>query len=665
MLLNGGADVPLAGEHPIPLVNSQPAEFKPSSQNPALEQTYEWTDFSLGMGLTIQNGDNDRRYRFARRADCSIQRQVIFGPKINTVTPSAVDSTNGISGFFEIGGALYAVNGRYVHKRTSDADWNTSRKDFGAGEAALDHVHFFTNVSGGADYIYLAMGNDANEFMQRFDGTTYTEHASLYAQAFCMQGRDLWRAHSTNTLAKVDVDSDPWTAGNWSAVNSYTVGEKGSTINRLVLNSAGVMLILKTDGIYTLDEQGEDHQLFPGMRFKIDSENGKYPYLAENWVYATYGGTHGRIDPNMEWSPIGPEQNAENNTPIAGYITAGIETQFANYAGIYNPDTGHAHLLKFGAWVFDGRESTRIDAWHGSLSDVSLVTPAGATNDGISATTATFASDKITAMHRSTIGAPSGHERLYIGTLSGKIYWLILSCRPNPKHCSSYEYYDSSDSVFTGADNATCQVYLPYAHLGFPNEEKQVRAATGTGLGLSANLSIGAYHLRTAGAAGGWTGYQGGVTTGKWCTAVPGARAVVGAVSTLLDQVVSLRRDLTEADTTTPVLTGIGISYTTHPPILLRYKPFHVLAENGLRRNDGSFIRIGADRIRTVIKAACELTAGVTVITADETSQTLVLKDYKEELLWDKGAQQFRAVLSFTGIAQDILQGDTGLHAMA
>ena len=112
----------LKGGQPRVVSQVSPTSYKSSAQNPNVEVTYEYGDLSLGMGLAYQVGEHDRRYRYADAADCSIANQTILGPRISSITPSSVDSTNGVSGFFEIGGGLYAVNGRYVPKRTSDAD---------------------------------------------------------------------------------------------------------------------------------------------------------------------------------------------------------------------------------------------------------------------------------------------------------------------------------------------------------------------------------------------------------------------------------------------------------------------------------------------------------------------------------------------------------------
>ena len=112
MLLEGQPDSPgLIGASPPPLGQVTPLEFSPSAQNPAVEGAHEWRDLSGGFGLRMQQGAHDHQYRYARRANCSIKDQIIFGPKINTLTPG---TTAGITDFFEIDSSLYALAGRYV-----------------------------------------------------------------------------------------------------------------------------------------------------------------------------------------------------------------------------------------------------------------------------------------------------------------------------------------------------------------------------------------------------------------------------------------------------------------------------------------------------------------------------------------------------------------------
>lgn len=636
----------LEGVHPKTLRPPEGGPDRASAQSPDQESAHEWRDFSLGFGLKMQQGQNDRRYRFAQDADASIANQLIFGPKINALTPSVVDATNGYQGSFEIAGGLYAINGRYVQKRTSDADWNTGRKDFGAGNAALEAVVFWTNVAGGANYAYVAMG-DSN-FIWRFDGTTWTQSADLEALCFCSRGRDLFRALNTNEVSRVDTDANPWTAANWTADNTFTIGDKTSTIVRMMTNAAGQLVILKTDGVYVLDETGQDWCLY---KFPIDAENGRMPYFAENWIYATFGRSHYRFGPDMGREHIGPEKYADNDSVVRGYITAGVETDFANYCGVYNPDTGNSYLLKFGAWVPgpDGGSHERIDAWHGSLSNVNMGLTSGDAED--------FGTKKIHHMRKSAVGAPTAHSRCYIFTSDGLIHWFILPCVPNPAACTSYEY-----SIMTGgADDARGRVFVPYWHGGFPSDEKLILAAATVGTRFSSTARGGGLLFSKGGdTAYAYTQYP--VASADFSTAIPGNRyqisgqpgSTLGAgwasnpVATLLGVAIELQRLVASAATATPVQNSTSLLFAVHPPIAMTYQ-FHVVAEDGLVNREGRALRVGRKKIQELMKYACGLSAGVTVILPNEVTETMTLTGYTEGTLFEGPKRKPRQIVSFNG----------------
>ncbi|MDQ1307659.1 MAG: hypothetical protein QG671_3492, partial [Actinomycetota bacterium] len=144
------------------LDNVTPSDYSYSSESPTEGRIASWDSLILGYGLMRQETANDQRARHCINADTSAgvwQK----GPYIATYTPSTKDTTNGIANFFEIEvsnvATLFALNGRYCHMRTSDLDWDTSRKDFGASYAATDVEVFYSNVSGGVKYAYVAMGD--------------------------------------------------------------------------------------------------------------------------------------------------------------------------------------------------------------------------------------------------------------------------------------------------------------------------------------------------------------------------------------------------------------------------------------------------------------------------------------------------------------------------
>lgn len=312
---------PLVATRPATLDQVAPSSFEYGSQSPLAERIHIWDDLSLGYGLGIQEAFADHKVRYTICADTSIGGLIQKGPAIGELTPGTTDATNGVVKLFEIAGVVFSVNGQYVHRRASDVSW-TLEHDFTAGKAATDVVVFTTN-SGSTPYAYFAMGE--TEPIWRFDGTTWTQHASLVATHFALVARDLYRSLLTNQVSKVDSDADPWVAANWNNINSFRAGDKSSAITQLAVTSQSQLLIFKTDGIYTLDSDGEDNQLWPFMRFAPSSDNGRFGGQFLNDLYTTYGGVHYRlrqVDGIVELDQIGPERLVENNSPVKGPVTA-------------------------------------------------------------------------------------------------------------------------------------------------------------------------------------------------------------------------------------------------------------------------------------------------------------------------------------------------------
>jgi hypothetical protein len=633
MLFRSPRQAPLSAAQPDVTGAYGPPETGYSDENPIVGATQLYSDLSNGFGLRLQQTRADRRYRFADQADCSISGQMILGPLITSYTPTTVDSTNGISHFFEVGGSLYALDGRYALKFTG-GNWNTVSKDFGSGKAALDVVVFQTNAAGGTNLAYVAMG-DSN-FIYKFDGTTWTQHASLYALSFAVVGRELYRGSGTNLGAKVNTNADPWTAANWSATNSFRIGDAASAITRMTTTASGVLLIFKTDGVYVLDEDGQDTQLYPDLKLAPSSTNGKYFFKFENWVHVTLTGRHFRIGPDLSLQPIGPERFADNDAPCKGYITGGVGTPYAAYAGLYNPDSGHSYLMKFGAFqLTDPRnpEPERIDAWHGSLSGVSYA----------SAGTDTFSSRTIQAMYRTTTGAPASHELVWIGCSDGTIHSFILPCTPNPLGCSNYQYGASKSG----------RVFFPYWHGGFPTNEKVIRDVTAVGTGLATNSYADVLQVRTAGSSSAYTSYP---SSGNLADSTPGERVQVEVTKTFADVALKLTNGSGAAATATPVVNVLKTEYKVNVPDNVVYE-IPILCENGLMRRDGVAMKIGADQIRSIIKTALTTTAGVTIIFPDEQSLTCQLEGYSESMEFDEEKRQWRGVITVRAVESDTLAG--------
>ncbi len=563
------------------------------------EEAAVWNTFHKGYGVRIesQDGSDTGHYYYALGVDGSIEGQLIQGPLITTVTPTgSLDTTNGISHFFELAGVLYALNGRYVKERTADsaAGWGTTEKDFGVGKAATDVIVHKQN-GGSTLYAYVGMG--ASELYYRFDGTTWTQHATQFAQALVIVGREVYRAQSTNLVAKLSANADPWTAGNWTADAKFRVGEQNSAITRMAVTASGYLVIFKTDGVYVLDEEGGDTQLYSFLKGAPDSTNGYWNFQYENYLHITLSGRHSRIGPDLALEHIGPERLAQNDSAVKGYITAGVGTPFAAYAGLYNPDSGGSYLMKFGAWT-TGDQPERLDAWHGSISQA-------------------YASKKITAMTRSTIGADSGHERVYIGFSDGTIGWFQLPCVPNPYACSNYDYNAAASANY---------LFLPAWHAGELHLEKHLRvwAVNSQGLGTP-TIDVG-------------VGTIGGSFTEVAFSTSPGEREELATDTAYA--MADIRIELKGSGTFR--LLGLELAFARRAAPGLAFE-FAVLCEDGLVKRDGTRIFIGADQIRSLLRTAWLTEGSVTVVFPDESSQEVTITDYAEAQVWDGRSSRWRA----------------------
>ena len=104
-----------------------------------------------------------------------------------------------------------------------------------------------------------------------------------------------------------------------------------------------------------------------------------------------------------------------------------------------------------------------------------------------------------------------------------------------------------------------------------------------------------------------------------------------------------------DSATIPPVLQALAIQYAVRPKVVMIWE-YAVICENGLLKLDGTPMRIGAERIRTVVQAMADTIGSCTVVTPEETSAELSVVDYKEGYSWHDNSQQWVASLLVTAI---------------
>jgi hypothetical protein len=583
----------------------QPPDFSYASTSPLHDREEPYESLVFGLGQNIQEKWQDQRYLSARGVDLSVWPWC-KGPEVVQVTPGTRDATVGVTEFFELGTTLYCANGRYVLQKGVGTDVWTIAKDFGAGEAILD-VQVFTSNFDGVQHAFFALQNGVAQWTT--NGTVYTAMATFHARAFAVTGSEFWWADDVNQLRKCDTNADPTNEANYTNL-IFRVGDKSAFITALMITAGGVLVIAKTDGLYTLNAAGEDQELFPFLRYAELPSNGKAWGQFENNLFVSYGYSLGKLDPGLGWTPVGLDTLINNTSEVRGRVSAfaGVETQYA-WAGVLDPDTSTSFLCKFGAWASqDTPETTpsvHVDAWHGALAGP-------------------FVGKAIQALFVSGIDAPSAHSRTYIGFSDGSIGRLINSCTPNPAACARYRYGVGDHYVD-----------LAVWHGGYHASVKSLRSFSVTAPRLSAADHVTLEYAIDNGALQSFGyAFDGPQTYEKH-------EFPITTAGTLVAFRVHLHNT---SATSTPLVSAVAIGHALRPPRLMQFE-CDILCADGLVRRDGVPMRMGRTMIRQLIEQAVDTYGAVDVVLPDETVQKLSFTDYSVLQSFDEIGRQWRGSL--------------------
>lgn len=628
MLLYTDADAAKRGailisEKPSDQSNVVPTDYGEDARSPILgkNSTYATLHFGIGQKIEPRQGGQSGRYRFAVGVDASIaQRIAMPGPDIRRHSTPALPVTAGpLNRFFELGGVLYWVCGRFLVRRTDDST-SAVIYDFGVGQTVTDVAVFGPN-SGTQVWAYFAMGDTTP--MYRFDGTTVTQHASLTARAFCVRGNDLHRANQVNQVSTVSVDSDPWLFVNWAPENQWYIGDKSSPITRMVAHSSGTsgpggstyLVVYKTDGIYSLNDAGEDQQYLSFLKDARLADNGEAggPFGNDMWV--RMGETLWRLDPGMQAHEAGPEMVGTVDPLLQGKITAFAgHGSFHAYAGLYNHVDQASYLLKYGARAEREDGSVEdIPAWHGSIS-------------------LPFTGVRITELYKSTVGAPTDHTRLYLGFSNGTMGWFVLPCVPDPASCDQYRF--STDEGW---------IQLSDGHAGFQGNQKLILSATIGGQNLDPlTYARLAYELDYSGTTLDLEGHF--------------DQAPSETISFPDDTLATYAgwRIYLKGTTTTrpPLLTAFSIRWRLRTPLQQIYQLL-IAAEDRLLARDGTPLRYGARKIKAHIRDTVDSAKSVLIILPDEEQKRMSLIDISEQQGYDAKYRRWRDAMLVTAVEDE------------
>jgi len=592
-----------------------PPDFDYANLSPVADREEPWEGLTMGLGMRTQHKWKDYRYAEAMGVDLSVWPWC-KGPESlagsGTGTGEVVD-------FFELSGSLFAAAGTQILKYTPGTNAWAVTHTF--ANPILAAVVFASNFDG-IPLVWIAFGGTIPAQFSP-DGTAFTAMATFSALAFIRIGREWWWADNTNTLRKCDTNADPRNEANYTALQ-FKVGDMSSPITALLSTAGGALIIVKTDGMYTLDPAGDDHPLFPFLQYAPNARNGKCRGQFLNDIYVGYGTNLSRVGTDLSLEEIGPETLPDYDGPVRGQITTfcGVGALFG-YAGIWNPDTNTSYLAKFGAFIIQGTFSTyqtlanvlpapqRIDAWNGSL------------NRG-------WSGKYPTRMWTSAIGAPGGHTFTMIGFSDGTFERLVNPCTFNPLACSQYRFIVGDDWV-----------RLPNWSGTYVSTRKTLRSWSVTGPHIDANDNVTLeYKLSPSQAS--WTdfGYvfQHGVFDRQ--------PFPVGTVSILAQFRVHLHNTV---NTSSPAVTSVSIGHALRPSRIMTFEG-DILCADGLVRRDGVPIRMGRTMIRQLVEAAVDDPGAVEVVMPDEIKTELSFIDYQVSQSFDEVGRQWRGSLHIKAV---------------
>jgi len=356
-------------------------------------------------------------YHYTNGLDGRFPGQVIMGPRLRTVLQPSKDATVGVTGFFEIGGKLYSISGKWVNEIIPSLDDVTVNATFpydlttgNSGAVGTMGVRFDANVVIG---VTTASGAD----MVSFNGTTFT----VLSTASVPEGAYLTRYYADTDfqLACVfldDTNGDPsvsWiaqgavlnTAANWAGYDDgtgadYGVGDRSASLTGLAAVER-MLYVAMTDGLYPIDGQSQRAPvLIPAIPVKstnglntMASDDGRIWYPCESGLYV--------YDPaNLTIENVSPGRGLPDQSSIRGRCTALAFFREWTYAAVYN---GTDTFIMCGRRREGDEPGFGSYIWHGSLAE--------------------FRGTRVTAMHVSAIVDP---PRLWFGLLTGNLSYMRL-----------------------------------------------------------------------------------------------------------------------------------------------------------------------------------------------------------------------------------------------
>lgn len=586
--LLAGQDGQLVGTKTRTLDNVTPTEQSYSSQPVYKERTFPFRP-RRGMGERVQSSGTDQRYRRGKNV-WVVSGLFGKGPLFHTISPA---STGSVRQFTEAlhGGVLtqFVLAGQYVLRRSDDTNSGQVISDNRSTHLATGAVRFKGAYASPVDGLYVAWDDGV---LREYDGASWnacTVPAGFLPSFLETVGDELWAADATNSTVR-KATADPKSSGSWSA--AILVGNPSTKITAIRKIDTSLFIFKDDGGVFTLNADGSDNDLFPGLRVSADQTNARTAAAWLDSLWFRMGDSFYRLLGNdATISPVGPERLRDDDSEVRGPVQA-----FAGWGTIvaflitYNSATSTSYLLQYGDWQLPANGDAQFlfaDQFDGSVLE--------------------WSGKQASAMLVTGIASPD--TRLYVGFTDGT--WGYIKLVSNP-------LAPNSGAEFT---TGTSSIWIPLHHAMFEADWKSLHGFSAFGPVLNAtNYAQIQYALD----GGGYVALGSNLTGSAVRVDTPNDTA-----SLLLDVQIDLVNGSTS---TTPVLEGIAIHEKVRPRFQIDYAGT-IDARDYVGLLDGSADRKSAQEIRDLVQAAASAPGSVTITLPDETVQDLSFFDYTERLL--------------------------------
>lgn len=592
-----------------------PIDYTYSSANPYKEKAFEWQELFGGFGQTVApTSGQPRRYSHSIKCDLSIDGLWMKGPNfedhVETVGASAGEVRQLIWALHGGAETLFAICENAIYRRVADGNWTISLSDVTlAGARPQQAMRFKHRGTSPVDALYVGVSSGG---LWKYDGAAWSTPAAAAGPGVGVansEARYIERVNDELWVAGdywvMNVKDNPVTRANWSA--PFYVGDDSCKITWLKqLNDS--LFIFKEDGIYTIDQDGDVHELFPTLRNKNNVANGRNAAVWLDKLWFTFGDQTFTMDANATLEPDGMEQMLENTSEVHGSWRAGAgHNTWFFYEFYYAADQNKSHMIKHGTWVEENSNQATpgvaqfAEAHHGSVYD--------------------WPEKRVTCAEVVANASVSGNDRMYVGFSDGSVQWAYLpKDSPNPA--------DDPICEFTNDDS---YVYLPIHHSGFRADNKLFHAVTAMGPRLNTEEWVEVeYRLDTANPLAEWTLVN--PDTPEFTlpsqrlpfTTDPVSDAVYGKLAQFR---VHLKTNPGSGQT--PVIEGIAIHESIRPSFSRDFT-FSVKVASHLPRHDGMVDRRRGTIIRDQLLQECARTRPVAVTMPTGEIEKLTIIDYRD-----------------------------------